>query len=239
MLSRQQLFDFVIMVSGGFCKVRAEDLVELLEKNLQINFEIDERSACKVQLQWFLVKAKQSWEKAGRHHERFKSANLVWLTEAPGVELAQPDRPASAPGCSSGRRAIPFAQKSISSKRKETASLVQHTADKLINAARRRSRTEGKKDLSFVLKNSTATPTRPSKVRKLLERPAKIPKMYTPEEALSVFVEGGFTKASWQLDRSSAKARFTLPKSRGSVSSAERQNGTEQKLKISRTRSIW
>ena len=138
---------------------------------------------------------------------RVKSANLVWLTEAPGVELAQPDRPASAPGCSSGRRAIPFAQKSISSKRKETASLVQHTADKLINAARRRSRTEGKKDLSFVLKNSTATPTRPSKVRKLLERPAKIPTMYTPEEALSVFVEGGFTKASWQLDRSSAKGQ--------------------------------
>ena len=208
MLSRQELFDFVI-TNGGFRKVKPEDLVEHFEKSSQISFEVDERSAWTIEFKWFLVKARQRWEKAGRHLERFKSDNFAWLTEAPGKERVRPAeaRTASTPGCSSGRRAIPFAHKASTSKRKETDSLVRHSADKLLHAARRRSRSEGRKDLSFVLKNSTSSPNRPTKVRRLLERPTQVPKMYTPEQALNVFIDGGFTKASWQLVRSSAKGQ--------------------------------
>ena len=39
------------IVSGGLCGVKAGDLVELFEKNLQISFDADERSAWKVKLQ--------------------------------------------------------------------------------------------------------------------------------------------------------------------------------------------
>ena len=80
----QQLFDFV-MVSGGFQKVKAEDLVNFLEGNLQIRFEDDERRAWKEKLGFFLVK--------GTVPARKRSSNLLKRLRK---IFAMPVRPRSA-----------------------------------------------------------------------------------------------------------------------------------------------
>ena len=61
------------------------------------------------------------------------------------------------------------------------------------------------RDPSYVLKEVTATPTRPTKVRRLLQRPASLPRVYTSEQALALFVDTHHTKAMCHLTWISAK----------------------------------
>ena len=191
------------------------DIVSFLEKDGDYSLEGDALDACRHDMGLFIVKARQKWDKAGRHRSRFRTQNQEWLkvpamnkpltpTVSSCRSLAE-DSGGCGTGTSRDRSMLSFSEKSVRCKRRDTSSLVQLSADKLLHAAKRRLRAEGQNDLSFVIKQAAATPTRPAKVRRLLRRPPNQPVMYTPEEALRLFVDGNFTKNSWQLIRSSVR----------------------------------
>ena len=214
MTTRGQLFEYILS-NEGFAKVKPKDLVSFLEKDGDYSLEGDALAACRRDMTYFIAKARQRWNKAGRRRDRMITMHQEWLNVpavnkslTPTVPSCRSSAEASG-GCGSGtsrgRSSLSFSEKSARSKRRDTTSLVQISADKLLHAAKRRLRAEGQNDLSFVLKRAAATPTRPAKVRKLLRRPANLPVMYTAEEALRLFVDGNFTKSSWQLIRSSAQ----------------------------------
>ena len=214
MATRGEVVDY-ILASGGFTKVDLNDLVSFLEKDGDYSLEGDALDACRHDMGLFIVKTRQRWDKAGRHRSRFRTQNQEWLKVpamnkplTPTVSSCRSLAGASGgcgPGTSRDRSRLSFSERSVRSKRRDTSSLVQLSADKLLHAAKRRLRAEGQNDLSFVIKQAAATPTRPAKVRRLLRRPPNQPVMYTPEEALRLFVDGNFTKNSWQLIRSSAR----------------------------------
>ena len=62
-------------------------------------------------------------------------------------------------------------------------------------------------NLKYVLNFAMISPSRPAKMRKLITKPVKTSEVYTSDEALSLLVETGMTKQSYQTVRSSAKRK--------------------------------
>lgn len=62
---------------------------------------------------------------------------------------------------------------------------------------------------SELIKDATSTPTRAKRYRKVINA-TQVPKIktYTPEEALHIFVEGGFTREQWELLHDTTKSIF-------------------------------
>ena len=73
-----------------------------------------------------------------------------------------------------GRKSLPYHKQSARAKRRASQALAKRTtAQKLVRAARQRARRDGKSDLAYVLDAVTASPDRPSKVRRTLKLAAK------------------------------------------------------------------
>ena len=51
-------------------------------------------------------------------------------------------------------------------------------------------------DLKYVLRFAMMTPSRPTKIRKLISKPTDKPQCFTSDEALSLFIESDLTKRS-------------------------------------------
>lgn len=73
--------------------------------------------------------------------------------------------------------------------------------EELTYAARVKEGTSGNTDTSKMIKDMTLTPTRSKKFRTIISSAEKevSVKKYTPQEALSLFVEGDFTRRQWEL----------------------------------------
>ena len=78
MATRGEVVDY-ILASGGFTKVDLNDLVSFLEKDGDYSLEGDALDACRHDMGLFIVKARQKWDKAGRHRSRFRTQNQEWL----------------------------------------------------------------------------------------------------------------------------------------------------------------
>ena len=207
---RRELFEF-IQGNGGVNKVTIETILAYLDEKRGEQLSGDELSQCKSYLRKLLHKIRCDWAKAGRHLQRYIIQQEKWLKVALDNRIIscrdtdKPSTPIRSEPCSTapcdpstsakrGRPFKPFSELKSSAKRSSTSSLSRHTSDKLLHAAKRRARSEGRKDLSFVLKESVATPTRPTKVRRLLQRQASPPRMSKTNEALAVFIDGRHTK---------------------------------------------
>ena len=214
------------MQNGGVSKITIEDLLTFLDKRRGTQLPSDKQYQCKCHLHNLLTKIRREWVKAGRHKERYLYQQESWLNKPLEKQITWIDEPSSSASVEQstsardkprvttggpstsvkrGRPVKRFSELHSSRKRSLTTSLTRHTSDKLLYAAKRRVRSEGRRDLSFVLKECTASPTRPSKVRRKLQRPASVPRMFSPNEALSVFIDGRHTKRTWQFTRLSAK----------------------------------
>ena len=60
-------------------------------------------------------------------------------------------------------------------------------------------------DLKYVLKFAMMTPSRPTKIRKVITKTDNRPECFTQDEALSLFIESDMTKKAYQTVRSAAK----------------------------------
>lgn len=124
--------------------------------------------------------------------ERFLKSNENWLKTA--LELPSwSHKP--------GRPVKEFHELSERSKWRRTEELrAQIPVEELTFAACVSQGTSGNSDTSKIIKEITSTPTRAKKFRNIIStKKDHVVRKYTPQEALSLFVEGNFTRSQWNL----------------------------------------
>ena len=148
-------------------------------------------------LKYFKTEFKQKWVAASRKEERFLCKNEKWLTSS--IQLQKFSAEVTH---KQGRPTKPFENLSDRSKRRKTSEIrSQIPPEELVFAAGVSQRTAGNTDASVMIKEITASPNRASKIRSsynLSQKQISV-KKHTPQEALSIFVEGDFTRRQWEI----------------------------------------
>lgn len=150
----------------------------------------------------------QKWQNSHRKRVVFETKNSEWLNAQFKIEIKKFSIEPSTSAV--GRPKKNFGEKSERSKRRDADELsksVQHETELCVRAATKSARKQNQLDLAVVLKETLASPTRPSKLRKISESATKKPVRYTTEEALSFILENNFTKAQYLNIRSENKSR--------------------------------
>ncbi|CAG9557930.1 unnamed protein product [Danaus chrysippus] len=134
-------------------------------------------------LRHFKSDLKKRWVSCNYIEDRFMKKNERWLSNSIPVHTwKQNTKP--------GRPSKDFQELTDRSKRRKTKQLRNAAASKLI-------------------KDATSSPTRAKRYRKVINTTLE-PKIkkYTPDEALRIFIEGGFTRKQWELLHKSTKGIF-------------------------------
>lgn len=155
-------------------------------------------------------KFNERWIAAKRTVEVFQRRNQEWLNR--NIVFPMEDEPQPGPSRSRSRsRGRPnktFSESSDQSQVCKVTNLVQNqTKDELLVAARVSLYKSGKRDAAHILQDIDKSPTRASKMRRAIFCPPAPPIPYSPEEALSLYVDGRYTKNSYMLMQSGAKSR--------------------------------
>ena len=104
------------------------------------------------------------------------------------------------PGFKIGRPSKPFLGKCLRARHSEVASLVDaNKSTKLVLAMQVNFYKTGKRDAAKMLGELGSTLSRANQIKKLAFNPPNDLIPYTPDEALALYVDGGFTKASHTL----------------------------------------
>lgn len=154
---------------------------------------------------------KKKWHDANRTKEVFESRYSQWLTES--VDFSpEEEEPSANTSCGSsryqGRPAKTFSESGDRSQLKKISHLVQSTSkEELLLATRVSLYNSGKRDAAQILQSLEESPTRATKMKKIVSCPTASPIPYTPEEALALFVDCGLTKNQYMLMQSGAKSR--------------------------------
>ena len=202
---RQELYEWIKVNGGvtGVCKV--DNLITAIKEKLNRDIPSEIIHEVEQQVHWFIVEVKKRWKQTARKEKVFLSRNKKWLSEPFSSHIRSLSN-TPAPSSVRGRPVLPFSAKKRESMRMDTSRIVtKNAADKLLHAAKRRARSEGRNDLAYVIKETTATPTRPTKFRRLLRSHSTPPRLYDRQQALALFVERRDTKERWQLSREAAK----------------------------------
>lgn len=195
-ITRMELYDIL----KGFKGKKMDEKFTLMEDSLAqlTSCPAEDRNVLSRSLRHFKTTFKQKWTAARYTDERFLKINEEWLKisqELPSWSH-KPGRPVKQ-----------FHELSERSKRRRTKELrAQVPVEELTFAARVSHGTSGNKDTSKIIKEITSTPTRAKKFRKIVfskKEPVVI--KYTAQEALSLFVEGNFTRRQWTLLQSGRK----------------------------------
>lgn len=182
---------------SGLQKIKTEDYCDKVKLAVRrLTYSINER-----------------WIKAKRSKKHFEDSNKIWLDGLfclPSENtLKIPEDLGIQPSTSNfGRPRSDFLAKSEKGKRLEVSALVgECSPEKLAFAAGVSLYKSGKRDAAAILKNINESPTRATKIKKILSGQSKEPIPYTDEEALRLFIDGKYTKASYNAMRAGAKIR--------------------------------
>ena len=143
------------------------------------------------------------WQNAHRNFNNFKSKHSNWLqVETVFDHLdTEADIVLSQKSSTSGCPRLSYEEKSLRSKRGEAAHLSketqQHDPKLIVNVASISARQKGDNDLAAVLKEVNRSPSRPSKIRKMLFTSKKKPVACTAEEALEFIFENNLSKQQY------------------------------------------
>lgn len=141
----------------------------------------------------------------------FERKNAEWLNgdfKFPKIAEDLPD--INQPSTSrSGRPKLSFEESSERSKRRKTKDLAgKHGRQQLTHAVQVSLKSAGEKDAAKLVKEALqTTPTRSSKIAEAWMKKQKTVVPYTPDEALSLFVETKMTKSQYLKIRLGAKSR--------------------------------
>lgn len=161
----------------------------------------------KKNVSYIFYKLRDMWKKASRKEERLFEKNAEWLSiqfilseDAGGSSQSTPKSKAI-----SGRPSISFSDSSDRSKRRKTEKLrEEYSSEELAFATQMSLRASGKVHVAQVLKNVTMGS--PSEASSYLSSSNTVrERTMTPEEALSVFVEGRFSKNQYLVVRAGCK----------------------------------
>lgn len=150
----------------------------------------------------------RKWIKSGRRENQFRNENFSWLNS----EISFQIKKAAIKSTSStvGRPEVPFCKKSEYGKRRAAAELstaILGQTDLLVQAAATSARKEGNANLAAVLKETIASPTRPSKIKKMYSESQPKPNPLSADEALAFFIENSFTTSQYNAIRRESKSR--------------------------------
>lgn len=110
---------------------------------------------------------------------------------------------------SSGRKCLPFEQKSDRSQRRDALNLAksnQYDSKLIIHAAAIAAKRTGERDLSIVLKGTTKSPARATKIKKTMQK-LKEQLPLSPQDALAFLLDNKFTKQQYLAIRQCTKNR--------------------------------
>ena len=140
------------------------------------------------------------WQNAHKNFNNFKSKHSNWLQVKfvfdhldRDADIVLPPKPST-----SGRPRLSYEEKSLGLKRGEAAHLSketqQHDTKLIVHAASITARQKGDNNLAEVLIEVSRSPSRSSKIRKMLFTSKKEPVAYTAEEALEFIFENNLSK---------------------------------------------
>ncbi|KAL4720247.1 hypothetical protein ACJJTC_019235 [Scirpophaga incertulas] len=190
-ITRSELYNIL----KGFKGKKIDEKFTLLEDRLAqlTSCPTECRTVLSRSLRYFKTSFKQKWTAARNTDERFLKNNEEWLKTTLELPLWPSQKP--------GRPVKQFHELSERSKRRRTKELRAHVpVEELTFAACVSQSTSGNKVSSKMIKEITSTPTKAKKFRRIISSEKDHDKMkYTPQEALSLFVEGNFTRSQWNL----------------------------------------
>ncbi|CAG9834500.1 unnamed protein product [Diabrotica balteata] len=190
-ITRRELYDILREFKGN----KIDEKFTLLEDRLaqMTSCPREERNMLSRSLKYFNASFKQKWAAARNTDERFLKHNEEWLKTS--LELL------SWSSLKPGRPVKQFHELSERSKRRRTEEIRACVpVEELIFAERVSQGTFGNKHASKMIKEITSTPTKAKKIRKIISsKKDHVEMKYTPQEVLSLFVEGNFTRNQWTL----------------------------------------
>lgn len=218
----EQLFNFVSENEFAFIEISRSDLWQKIREcpsvksNRQHSYikeyvktitrcPDENTSGISVAISNFLHKFKEKWRKASRNSGVFLENNRGWLESKLRFKtyIKKPQR--------IGRPLLDFSASCERSKRQKTADLRQSVpVEAICYAAQMELRKSGNISASkLVHEITTSSPNRASKYISALDNTNKFKKsMLPPEKALSVFVEGGFSRHQYDIIRENDRDRF-------------------------------
>ena len=147
---RQELYERIKASSGGLSgDIKASSVIAVIKDRIKSDIPSDIIHEIEQQAHWFIVAMKKRWEDSTRNEERFLSKNKNWLNEPFSSRLQSLISTPPAPSSKRGRPALPFSAKKRESMRMATTDIAtKNAAEKLLHAAKRRARSEGRRDLA-------------------------------------------------------------------------------------------
>lgn len=202
--TRKALFDILNEFKGK----KMEEKFALFEERLinLVNCPDNEKNNFIRTLKNFKSDFIKKWKDASYKEERFLKTNEQWLTTS--IELRNWPEDSTK---KTGRPQKSFEDLCDRSKRRKTKELREQVpVEELTYAAGVSQRTSGNTDASKIIKDIVASPTRATKIRKVIKTATKqaVIKKHTPEEALAIFVEGDFTRRQWEIIHKSNKSIY-------------------------------
>ncbi|XP_055842460.1 uncharacterized protein LOC129909398, partial [Episyrphus balteatus] len=184
---------------------KLDDKVIFMEQKLQdlMNCPQNEFQTLHHDLKNFKYDLKEKWRSAQYNEERFFQKNREWLNSSihihKWISIIKPGRPSKE-----------FQDLSDRSKRRKTKEIREQVpVEELTFAASVSQRMSGNVSASKLIKESTVTPSRATKYRKLIDAAQKPRiKKNTPEESLNLFVAGDFSRRQWDLLHESNRSVF-------------------------------
>lgn len=153
----------------------------------------------------FCANATQKWNKNQRCAKRFENNESLWLSNVTEFKISESDV-----ANKRGRPHVGYSEGSARQKRKlasEVSSVQGHDTKLLVHAASISAYASKANDLNFVLKEAASSPSRATKMRKVLTSNDKKPLPLSPEEALLFLIENNLTKQQYINIREMSKSR--------------------------------
>ncbi|XP_071497175.1 uncharacterized protein [Diadema antillarum] len=160
----------------------------------------------------FVYKCRWRWKNSNRTLDKFLRNYSDWLDGNMFTEEVSRLLMQDVPGTShqepvAGRPSKKWQHLSKRSKQRKAQDLLSHTEPPELLFAASQGAYKKNRDLKYVLNFTLISPSRPTKVRKLISQPVETQESYTPDEALSLLLETDMTKQSYQTIRTAAKCK--------------------------------
>lgn len=227
-ISRRQLFQIVqeansISDIDAACKLCIDYICnQYAVDNAAFTSELHAK-ACET-LKKFLYHLKERWASSNRTIKTFLNKNNTWLDkdiifadeitdvltqkdeqDIPSTSHELPQETSEASRV--GRPTKEWHELSDRSRKRKAQEMLSHAEHTELLYAASQGAYQKNQDLKYVLKFAMMTPSRPSKIRKLITKPPDKPERFTDDEALSLFMDSDMTKESYQKIRLAAKRK--------------------------------
>lgn len=172
------------------------------------NTDSDIRDECTKRVKIFLTNLRAKWVRVSRSNEKFRNKYALWLRESIIFQIRSLD--SSAGPSRSGRPLKDFENLSDQSKRRRVQYVIDnYTYAELAYAARISLHAAGHRDAAGIIKDLTGLSLdKANEMKKVIHSTKLQPDKYTPNEALSLYVDGRLSKYSYTLIQQEAKKKM-------------------------------